>query len=394
VWFAHVHWDKEQETITLETCDLKGAGRTVVLSDASARAFRLLPRGRLIESATEAQGFTNLWELPVDPALGKPEGPFRQLTDWANFSISGISATADGKQVALQNGKWQADVCVGDLRAGGSELANTRRLTLDESDDFPAFWTPDSQAVVLFSNRNGRQQVFRQRLDQSVPELLSMDSQETLYPRFGGPWIYFRSVPANTPMSWIEPVTLRRIPMEGGASTEVMRDVGIDIGCAYQRPELCVLARLKNKVLTCYRFDHAKGQGGEIAHMAYDSGLSPSFGLSPDGSEIAAVDRQGSVNRIRRIPVNGGNATEVDVPGHKEFAVLFWAADGKGWFIASKTASNGEYLLHVDPRGASQVLFEQPSDGRNTWGVPSPDGKHLAFLRWTSTSNVWIIDDF
>jgi hypothetical protein len=38
-------WDKEQETITLETCDLKGAGRTVVMSDVSARAFRLLPPG-------------------------------------------------------------------------------------------------------------------------------------------------------------------------------------------------------------------------------------------------------------------------------------------------------------------------------------------------------------
>jgi hypothetical protein len=65
-----------------------------------------------------------------------------------------------------------------------------------------------------------------------------------------------------------------------------------------------------------------------------------------------------------------------------------------GWFIASKTPSNGEYLLHVDPRGESQVLFEQPTDGRNTWGIPSPDGKHLAFLRWTTSSNVWMIDDF
>jgi DNA-binding winged helix-turn-helix (wHTH) protein/Tol biopolymer transport system component len=237
VWFVRVHWEKEQESITLETCDLKGAGRTVVLSDESARAFRLLPQGRLIYAAAEGpQNFTNLWELPVDTVLGKPTGPPHKLTDWTNFSISGISATADGKQVALLNGRWQANVYVGDLRAGGTELANTRRLTLDESDDYPAFWTPDGQSVVFSSNRNGRFQVFRQRLDQSVPELLSMDSPDAMFPRFGGQWIYFRSVPAGETLSWNQPLPVRRIPMNGGASSDVIRDAGIDVGCAPSGP--------------------------------------------------------------------------------------------------------------------------------------------------------------
>ncbi|SPE42345.1 hypothetical protein SBA3_520026 [Candidatus Sulfopaludibacter sp. SbA3] len=182
VWFARVRWDKEQETITLETCDLNGGSRTVVLRDASAKAFRLLPQERLIYAAAEGpENFTNLWELPVNTDLGKPVGPPRKLTEWTNLSISGISATADGKQVALLRGSWQADVYVGDLRAGGTQLANTRRLTLDESDNRPAFWTPDGQAVVFSSNRNGRFQVFRQRLDGTVPELLGMDSGEAVY---------------------------------------------------------------------------------------------------------------------------------------------------------------------------------------------------------------------
>lgn len=395
VWFVRVHWEKEQESITLETCELQGAGRTVVLSDASATAFRLLPPGRLIYAAAEGpQNFTNLWELPVDPVLGTPSGPLRKLTNWANFIITGISATANGKQVALLNGTWQADVYVGDLRAGGSELANTRRLTLDESDDYPAFWIPDGQSVVFFSNRNGRSQIFRQRLDQSVPELLSTDSGDAEYPRFGGPWIYYRSVPAGGRLSWTQPLAVRRIPENGGASNDVIRDAGIDVGCASERPEICVLARLRSKALTFYRFDHAKGQGGEIGHMEYDSRLSPSFGLSPDGSEIAALDPRGIGNRIRRIRLNGGDVSEVEVPGRKEMEVLFWASDGKGWFVSSVTPNNGEYLLHVNPRGESQVLFEQPEDGLTTWGIPSHDGKRLALLQWTKASNVWMIDDF
>jgi hypothetical protein len=182
--------------------------------------------------------------------------------------------------------------------------------------------------------------------------------------------------------------------MNGGASSDVIRDAGIDVGCASGRPEICVLARLGSKVLTFYRFDHAQGQGGEIGHMQFDSRYSPSFELSPDGSEIAALDPKGIGNRIRRIPVDGGAVSEVEVPGRKELSVLFWAADGKGWFTSSATPSNGEYLLHVNPRGESHVLFEQTEDGRDTWGVPSRDGKHLAFLRWTNASNVWMIDNF
>jgi hypothetical protein len=221
-----------------------------------------------------------------------------------------------------------------------------------------------------------------------------MDAQDAMYPRFGGPWIYFRSVPAGETLSWNQPLPVRRIPMNGGASSDVIRDAGIDVGCAAERPEICVLARLRGKVLTFYRFDHAKGQGGEVGHMEFDSRLSPSFKLSPDGSEIAAVDPQGIGNRIRRIPLNGGSASEVEVPGRKGLEVLFWATGGKGWYVSSTTPANGQYLLHVSPAGESQVLYEQALDGLDTWGIPSPDGKHLAFLRWTNATNVWIIDDF
>jgi len=57
---------------------------------------------------------------------------------------------------------------------------------------------------------------------------------------------------------------------------------------------------------------------------------------------------------------------------------------------ASKPTSPG----YVSLRGESKVLYEQPEDGRTTYGIPSHDGKRLAFLRWTAASNVWTIDDF
>jgi hypothetical protein len=127
--------------------------------------------------------------------------------------------------------------------------------------------------------------------------------------------------------------------------------------------------------------------------MEFDSRLFPSFALSPDGSEIAAINPSGIGNRIRRIPLNGGACSEVELPGRKGLEVINWAADGKGWFVSSVTPSNGEYLLHANLKGESQILFEQPQDGRDTWGIPSHDGKKLAFLKWSASSNVWLIDD-
>jgi hypothetical protein len=128
--------------------------------------------------------------------------------------------------------------------------------------------------------------------------------------------------------------------------------------------------------------------------MEYDSRLYPSFGVSPDGSEIAAIDPEGIGDGIRRIPLNGDIPSEVQVRGRKQLEVLFWASDGQGWFVSSVTPSNGEYLLHVDLQGESQVLYKQPQDGRDTWGIPSHNGKHLAFLEWSEGKNVWMIDNF
>jgi len=169
---------------------------------------------------------------------------------------------------------------------------------------------------------------------------------------------------------------------------------GVDIDCASARPEICILARLERKTLTFFGFDHRKGQGAEIARMEFDSPLFPVFSLSPDGTEIAVVDPRGQANRIRRIPLKGGAYSEVEVSGRKTIDSLFWAADGKSWFVSTLTPGNGEYPLHVNAQGESHVLLEEPHDGLTTLGVPSHNGKQLAFLQWTAASNVWTIDNF
>jgi hypothetical protein len=58
--------------------------------------------------------------------------------------------------------------------------------------------------------------------------------------------------------------------------------------------------------------------------------------------------------------------------------------------------------LYVDLRGNARLVREQNGGINPTmsagffgrWGVPSPDGRHLAMLGWTRNSNVWMMEGF
>ena len=50
-------------------------------------------------------------------------------------------------------------------------------------------------------------------------------------------------------------------------------------------------------------------------------------------------------------------------------------------------------LLRVDLNGAAQPLWHQ-SQANHAWGYPSPDGRHLAIMRSSTESNVWVINNF
>ena len=82
---------------------------------------------------------------------------------------------------------------------------------------------------------------------------------------------------------------------------------------------------------------------------------------------------------------------------------LNWEADGKGIFASSQTKT-GSVLLRVSMTGEAQVVWKQNgSNARNRpfdsshsapFGVPSPDGRHLAIYGWSTSSNMWMLENF
>lgn len=81
----------------------------------------------------------------------------------------------------------------------------------------------------------------------------------------------------------------------------------------------------------------------------------------------------------------------VNVNGWNALWDLRWAADGKALFVGT---TRGE-LLYVDMEGRAEVLWQQRVSSRPAiFGVPSPDGRHLAMLGGTAENNVWMLEGF
>ncbi len=73
---------------------------------------------------------------------------------------------------------------------------------------------------------------------------------------------------------------------------------------------------------------------------------------------------------------------------------LYWAADDEGLYV-SKIPTSGTMLLYVDLEGRANVLWEHRFPGAwETWGVPSPDGRHLALAGTSVSGNVWMLENF
>jgi Tol biopolymer transport system component len=183
--YNHARWQGDQVSFRVQSCDLGGANKTMILQDNHLRAFTWISSGRFLYSRNTETGSAesdNLWELRVDEKKGTPQGKAQQLTDWSGFSVSGFSATRDGKQVAFVRGTEHASVFVGDLTNDESRLVKSRRLTLDDNYNIPLAWTPDSREVIFSSQRAGIRMMYRLALDQgSSPQSISPPGDTNFY---------------------------------------------------------------------------------------------------------------------------------------------------------------------------------------------------------------------
>jgi len=380
----------------IESVSLKGGPPTRILSSPKLQGFCWLPDGRIVYSLRQSVmtgADSNLWEVRTITQTGESTGDPRQLTNWPGFSFSGFTVTGDGKRMEFLRLTAKAHVYVGELDSKGTHLNNTRRLTFDEHFEWPERWTPDSRAVVFWSDRNGRWDIFKQTLDKDeTAELLPLGSEPKYYSSFSsdGHWILYLALPEERLPGGSVPVRIMRVPVSGGPPQLVLTALGTtDIHCARAPASLCVFDEQQQGHRVFTSVDPVKGRGRELASMDIEPSMAIPWDLSPDGSQVV-MTREG---RIRLLSLKSGVTTDLAVRGWNSFGEVDWSADGNALLVSSQTPQDTT-LLRVDLRGEARALWHQKRNFMGTKGIPSPDGRHLAVAAWTTDSNVWMIENF
>jgi eukaryotic-like serine/threonine-protein kinase len=381
----------------IQTRDLKGESPTTILSNPTLDDFMWLPNGRLIYSDTEADGKSdNLWEGDIDLGSGKISGEPRRLTNWVGSSLSGFSATSDGKNLVFVKSSGLVSIYVADFDKSALSLGTPRRLSYTEALDNPMDWTADGKAVIFMSYRNGHWGIYKQGLDQESAVNLVPGSKgaEAYSPKVtpDGSWVVYLEVPEEI---WsLSPSRLMRVPIDGGTPEFVLAGrFYVGIRCTGAQANFCVFAEQPDdkSELIFSTFDPVKGRGRELCRIPVRRDKEYNWDLSPDGLYIlAGMGGAESTLLVRR--TDGHPIHDVEIKGWPGLNFMDFSADSKGLFMNSTSNGVGT-LLYVDLTGRAKPLW-QPKYPNVLWAFPTRDGRHLAIAAESSNSNLWVLKDF
>jgi len=399
---AYISTDKSGDTLV--TRELGGGPVTAILTPSDLKKMNdiaLLPDGRFLYKLREPdpiESGCDYWTMRLDERTGTLDNKPTRLTNWGGGCLSEramgrASVTADGKKLVFNKGKMYISVYVTDVAPNGIRVAETRRLTLTESWDFPADWTPDSKAVILASNRNGHMSIFKQSLNEDTTQALVTRPEDAESPKVtpDGGWVVYALL--NIPNDESAPVQVMRVPITGGPSELVLTAhfPGFPL-CSKLPANLCAIFEedYDHKRVTLTAFDPLKGRGAEIAHIDSDPKNFYNLDLSPDGTRLAyATSHDGPIHILS---LRGEPPQEIRVRGWGNFEDIEWA--GAKALLISSGMQGGYAVLHVDMQGKAHVLWQQQGGFASYVGKLSPDGRHLAFNGNSTNTNIWMMENF
>jgi Tol biopolymer transport system component len=316
--------------------------------------------------------------------------PSRRLIEGHGW-ISRIVSSADGKVLVFLKGDWLSSVYLGAWAADGIHLLAKRRLTLDENENIPTAWTPDSKAVLFSSDRNGRREIFKQAIDQDLPESLASSSSDDLsHPTLtpDGSEILYISTPKAQSSETLS--SILAIPSAGGAPRKVLKDFRIwNVQCASLSSTTCMYSITNGVTAETFRFDVKSGKTAGPLQTDPDCNWS----LSPDGSQRAIVAFGPGQNTIKLRSTSAGETNELIVNEWTGLMGVNWSQNGKSLLVSWHPHEWDSALLNIALNGKADVLIRS-SDLEIWHAVPSPNGNWLAIAGASGARNVWQLEGF
>ncbi len=389
--YIRSNWAWNARTSSIELNEWQKASAEILLSDNRlSPALHWLPDGRIIYAfgSTQHQHDSSLWAATLQQSA-KFSSPPHRLTGGHGW-ISQVTGSANGKVVIFLRGNWLPSVYVDTLATDGSHLLANRRLTLDENENDTSAWTPDSKAVLFTSDRNGTREIFKQAIDQPMPESLASSADQLSQPRVtpdGSEILYISTPKSPGPET---PSSIFAIPIGGGPARFVLKDVRIwNMHCSRLPSNICLYSITKGKTAETFRFDVRTGKSPDPPQVDPDCNWS----LSPDGSERAIIVFGANDGKIYLRSTSTGKTRVLVVEGWNELGGVGWSADGKSLLVSWHNFERESALLRVTLDGKASVLLS--SGNPEVWGaMASPDGRLLAITEAGGPKNVWQIENF
>jgi eukaryotic-like serine/threonine-protein kinase len=391
----HAHWNYRYsyQSIAIETGLVTARIDDLMMTSACG-----LPDGRVFflrSVSVETLPENQLWEMRTDLGSGRALGSPRQVTHLQDSLLANISASNDGREaIATVGANGYPNIYVADLSPTGRpsehqapRMSNVRRLTYTLASDYPHAWTPDNQAVIFESSPNSHFDLFRQRIDRRDREPLVVSPEMKVMAQLtpDAQWLLFHQFAGQG--SW----KIMRVRPQGGTPEAVLPEgAKVEFRCGIQRGARCVLRTTDGNQYVFYEFDAIRGKGRELARTARTVSIVGDWDVSPDGSQVAIPVHDTDRALIRLLNLDSraglGRETTVAIGGLLNLSGVVWAADGRGWLVASR-AEHGWILSYADCQGNKSDLLEATGQ---IFAVPSPDGRHVAFPLWNETFNAWL----
>ena len=410
-WLTYVRRASTTDPTLLEARLPDSGSQITIFKDSDLRSYIWLSPTKIVLDRWDApdKAFSNLWQIDVDPKRMQAIGAPQRLTNWAGFSVGTMSASRDGKLLALTRETEQSNIFVGELSDHSNGLAHLRRISPEDRVEWPGTWGADSKALYFQSDRTGHMNIFKQRPGVANAEPVVTDQDDNRAPvlSWDKRWIFYLAWPRSTPQ--VTTAKLMRKPVDGGTAELVLEAKGLPgsaqtsyrvimptmtgqpaFRCPSRRDAPCVLGEAGSHEVVFYTFAPVPASTkSEAFRFPADDPNTVPWDLSPDGSRVAYAEYDWRSTTIHIRDLRTNLVREIPLKDVVELSTLAWSADGRSLFI-TKFSLFGSSLLHVSLDGKYRVLYKGAKEVEGA--RQSPDGRYLAFGDVVSASNVWLVE--
>ena len=150
-------------------------------------------------------------------------------------------------------------------------------MRLEETNSYPHAWTPDGEAVIFESDRNGHLEIFRQNLRRREAELLVSTPGDVYMPQVtpDRQWLLMthRDLASSGKQDKLMPHRLLRAPVTGGPAAEVFLGRPLDeFRCAWPgHGTSCVLRTAEPGGRRYFELDPLRGAQRELGRSTFIS---------------------------------------------------------------------------------------------------------------------------